>query len=99
MTIVHMLKAGDGIVCMNDVYGGEPCVNIILFTLAQSNAAASGWRKKLRTQNEIITMLPYLSGTNRYFKRIAAEISYDVSFSDFTKLDVLKAALKPNTKV
>lgn len=28
MTIVHMLKAGDGIVCMNDVYGGEPCLLI-----------------------------------------------------------------------
>ncbi|XP_017335186.1 cystathionine gamma-lyase [Ictalurus punctatus] len=59
MTIVHMLKAGDGILCMNDVYGG----------------------------------------TNRYFKRIAAEIGYDVSFADFSKLDVLKAALKPNTKL
>lgn len=28
MTIVHMLKAGDGIVCMDDVYGGEPRVLI-----------------------------------------------------------------------
>lgn len=26
MTITHMLKAGDGIVCMNDVYGGEICL-------------------------------------------------------------------------
>ena len=23
MTITHMLKAGDGIVCMSDVYGGK----------------------------------------------------------------------------
>ena len=23
MTITHMLKSGDGIVCMDDVYGGE----------------------------------------------------------------------------
>ncbi|GAA6076243.1 cystathionine gamma-lyase, partial [Tachysurus ichikawai] len=58
-TIVHMLKAGDGIVCMNDVYGG----------------------------------------TNRYFNKIAAVIGYDVSFADFTKLDQLKAALKPKTKL
>ncbi|KAF5893040.1 cystathionine gamma-lyase, partial [Clarias magur] len=58
-TIVHMLKAGDGILCMNDVYGG----------------------------------------TNRYFKRIAAEIGYDITFADLTKLEELKAALKPNTKL
>ncbi|XP_066522393.1 cystathionine gamma-lyase-like [Hoplias malabaricus] len=59
LTITHMLKSGDGIVCMNDVYGG----------------------------------------TNRYFRRVAAEIGYEVSFADCTKLEVLKAALKPNTKM
>ncbi|KAJ8408477.1 hypothetical protein AAFF_G00258910 [Aldrovandia affinis] len=58
-TITHMLKSGDGIVCMNDVYGG----------------------------------------TNRYFKRIAAGLGLDVSLADCTQLDVLKAALKPNTKL
>ncbi|KAL6458038.1 hypothetical protein MHYP_G00332680 [Metynnis hypsauchen] len=59
VTITHMLKSGDGIVCMSDVYGG----------------------------------------TNRYFRRVAAEIGYDASFADFTNLEVLKAALKPNTKM
>ncbi|KAM6962907.1 cystathionine gamma-lyase-like [Aplochiton taeniatus] len=59
MTITHMLKSGDGIVCMNDVYGG----------------------------------------TNRYFRKIAAEIGLDVSFADCAKLETLKAALKPNTKL
>ncbi|XP_036378563.1 cystathionine gamma-lyase-like [Megalops cyprinoides] len=59
MTITHLLKAGDGIVCMNDVYGG----------------------------------------TNRYFRRIAAEVGLDVSFADCTQHDVLKAALKANTKL
>lgn len=59
MTITHMLKAGDGIVCMNDVYGG----------------------------------------TNRYFRRIAAEVGLDVSFADCTKLELLRAALKQNTKL
>ncbi|CAB1324511.1 unnamed protein product [Coregonus sp. 'balchen'] len=58
MTITHMLKAGDGIVCMNDVYGG----------------------------------------TNRYFRKIAAEVGLDVSFADCTKIELLQAALKPNTK-
>lgn len=38
-------------------------------------------------------------GTNRYFRKIAAEVGLDVSFADLTKLEELKAALKPNTKV
>ncbi|XP_067369999.1 cystathionine gamma-lyase-like isoform X2 [Channa argus] len=59
VTITHLLKAGDGIVCMDDVYGG----------------------------------------TNRYFQRIAGEIGLDVSFADCTKPEVLKAALKANTKL
>ncbi|XP_066548107.1 cystathionine gamma-lyase isoform X2 [Amia ocellicauda] len=59
MTITNMLKAGDGLVCMNDVYGG----------------------------------------TNRYFKRVATQQGLEVSFADCTKLEVLKAAIKPNTKL
>ncbi|XP_063351242.1 cystathionine gamma-lyase-like [Pelmatolapia mariae] len=59
VTVTHMLKAGDGIVSMDDVYGG----------------------------------------TNRYFQRIAAEFGLDVSFADCTKPQLLKAALKPNTKL
>uniref|UniRef100_A0A4W4EF67 Cystathionine gamma-lyase n=1 Tax=Electrophorus electricus TaxID=8005 RepID=A0A4W4EF67_ELEEL len=59
VTITHLLKSGDGIVCMNDVYGG----------------------------------------TNRYFRRVAAEIGYDISFVDCTKPEELKAALKLNTKL
>uniref|UniRef100_A0AAY4EV78 Cystathionine gamma-lyase n=1 Tax=Denticeps clupeoides TaxID=299321 RepID=A0AAY4EV78_9TELE len=59
MTITHLLKSGDGIVCMNDVYGG----------------------------------------TNRYFRKVAMELGLDVSFADCTKLELLKAALKSNTKL
>ncbi|XP_061096345.1 cystathionine gamma-lyase-like [Conger conger] len=58
-TITHLLKAGDGIVCMNDVYGG----------------------------------------TNRYFRRVAAHQGLDISFADCTQHDVLKTALKQNTKL
>ncbi|XP_076870856.1 cystathionine gamma-lyase [Brachyhypopomus gauderio] len=59
LNITHLLKSGEGIVCMNDVYGG----------------------------------------TNRYFRRVAAETGYDISFVDCTKREELKAALKPNTKL
>ncbi|XP_053177756.1 cystathionine gamma-lyase-like [Scomber japonicus] len=59
VTITHMLKTGDGIVCMDDVYGG----------------------------------------TNRYFQRIAKEMGLEVSFADCTKPELLKATLKPNTRL
>ncbi|KAK5907175.1 hypothetical protein CesoFtcFv8_005053 [Champsocephalus esox] len=59
VTITHMLKVGDGILCMDDVYGG----------------------------------------TNRYFQKIASQTGTEVSFADFTKPELLKAALKPNTKL
>ncbi|XDV35673.1 hypothetical protein PO909_005571 [Leuciscus waleckii] len=59
LTITHLFKAGDGIICMNDVYGG----------------------------------------TYRYFRKIASEVGLDISFADLTKLEELKAALKPNTKM
>ncbi|KAM4547840.1 cystathionine gamma-lyase [Odontesthes bonariensis] len=59
LTVTHLLKAGDGIVCMDDVYGG----------------------------------------TNRYFQKIAINFGLDISFADCTRPDLLKAALKPNTKL
>lgn len=59
VTITHLLKAGDGIVCMDDVYGG----------------------------------------TNRYFQRVAAQFGVEISFADCTKPEMLKAALKNNTKM
>lgn len=59
VTITHALKAGDGIVCMDDVYGG----------------------------------------TNRYFQKVAAPFGLEISFADCTKPELLKAALKDNTKM
>ncbi|MBN3322840.1 CGL lyase, partial [Atractosteus spatula] len=59
MTITHLLKSGDGIICMDDVYGG----------------------------------------TNRYFSKVASKLGLEVTFVDFTKLEALKAAIKPNTKL
>ncbi|CAL9696100.1 unnamed protein product [Knipowitschia caucasica] len=59
VTITHMLKAGDGIVCMDDVYGG----------------------------------------TNRYFQRVASQFGLEISFADCTKPELLKAAIKNNTKM
>lgn len=30
MTIAHLLKSGDGIICMNDVYGGKFCISALV---------------------------------------------------------------------
>ncbi|XP_053729306.1 cystathionine gamma-lyase [Synchiropus splendidus] len=59
VTITHMLKCGDGIVCMDDVYGG----------------------------------------TNRYFQKIAVTMGLELALVDCTKPELLKAALKDNTKM
>uniref|UniRef100_A0AAQ6ICX7 Cystathionine gamma-lyase n=1 Tax=Anabas testudineus TaxID=64144 RepID=A0AAQ6ICX7_ANATE len=59
VTITHLLKAGEGIICMDDVNGG----------------------------------------TNCYFRSIATEFGLDVSLVDCSKLKLLKAALKANTKL
>ncbi|XP_072294827.1 cystathionine gamma-lyase-like [Eucyclogobius newberryi] len=59
VTITHMLKAGDGIICMDDVYGG----------------------------------------TNRYFQKVASQFGLEISFADCTKPELLKAAIKNNTKM
>uniref|UniRef100_A0AAQ6ITY4 Cystathionine gamma-lyase n=1 Tax=Anabas testudineus TaxID=64144 RepID=A0AAQ6ITY4_ANATE len=58
VTITHLLKAGEGIIIMDDVN----------------------------------------RGTNCYFQRIAVEFGLDVSLVDCSKLNLLKAALKANTK-
>lgn len=50
-------------------------------------------------KNVLKSVLTLFTGTNRYFRRIAAEVGLDVSFADCTKPEVLRAALKPNTKV
>lgn len=59
LNIAHLLKAGDEIICTNDVYGG----------------------------------------TNRYFRRVVAEMGLKISFVDCTKLKCLEAAITPNTKL
>ncbi|XP_034980018.1 cystathionine gamma-lyase [Zootoca vivipara] len=59
VNIAHLLKAGDTVVCTDDVYGG----------------------------------------TNRYFRGIASEMGLKAIFVDCTKLENLKAAITPETKL
>ncbi|XP_026555954.1 cystathionine gamma-lyase [Pseudonaja textilis] len=59
LNIAHLLKAGDTVICTDDVYGG----------------------------------------TNRYFRRIAANMGLKAVFVDCTKLECLEAAITPETKL
>eukprot|EP00124_Ichthyophonus_hoferi_P002827 Ihof_evm7s212 gene=Ihof_evmTU7s212 len=58
-TICHLLKSGDHIVSMDDVYGG----------------------------------------TSRYLNQVAVTFGVEVDFVDCTDVNVLKASIKPNTKM
>ncbi|KAK2107172.1 hypothetical protein P7K49_016686 [Saguinus oedipus] len=59
VTITHLLKAGDQIICMDDVYGGS----------------------------------------NRYFRQVASEFGLKISFVDCSKIQLLEAAITPETKI
>lgn len=59
VTITHLLKVGDEVVCMDDVYGG----------------------------------------TNRYFRRVAAEFGLKISFVDCSKTKLLEEAITSRTKL
>lgn len=90
VTITHLLKAGEGIICMDDVYGGGTPPLREGFLL---------WNPTSRINRSNSVFCLFLKGTNRYFQRVAAEVGLDVTLTDFTKPELLKAALKPNTKV
>lgn len=100
MTVTHMLKAGDGIVCMDDVYGGETVfcnVDSCAVTNDATLPLVKGWL--ILKRNHVVSTATLSQGTNRYFQRIAAEVGLEVSFADCTKPEKLKSALKANTKV
>lgn len=59
MSICHLLKSGDNIVAMDDLYGG----------------------------------------TNRYFRRILANMGVSTTFVDATSVEKVIAAMQPNTKM
>ncbi|XP_071853135.1 cystathionine gamma-lyase-like isoform X2 [Apostichopus japonicus] len=59
MSICHLLKSGDHIVAMDDLYGG----------------------------------------TNRYFRRILANMGVETTFADATSIEKFSAAMRPNTKL
>jgi len=53
----------------------------------------------LKSGDHVITTDDVYGGTNRYFRQVAAKFGLEFSFVDFTKLEVVKAAIKPNTKM
>ncbi|XP_054835553.1 cystathionine gamma-lyase-like [Eublepharis macularius] len=53
----------------------------------------------LKTGDTIICTDDVYGGTNRYFRRIASEMGLKAIFVDCTKLECLKAAITPETKL
>lgn len=53
----------------------------------------------LKTGDHVITTDDVYGGTNRYFQKVAAKFGLEFSFVDFTDMEKVKAALKPNTKM
>lgn len=102
VTITHMLKSGDGIICMDDVYGGEEARTAVQRNMMHWMHAGfwwwGGWKAEDLCQSFGV-FFPYLQGTNRYFQRVACNLGLEVTLADCTKPEQLKASLRPNTKV
>jgi len=41
----------------------------------------------------------HVSGTNRYFRKVAERMNIETTFIDATDLDLVRTSMKPNTKV
>lgn len=100
VTITHMLKSGDGIVCMDDVYGGErKAVQRNRMSHVQKGFFVRKRKDFVSSLCVCVFCSFYSQGTNRYFQRVASNLGLEVSFADCTKPEQLKTALKSNTKV
>ncbi|CAK8676136.1 unnamed protein product [Clavelina lepadiformis] len=53
----------------------------------------------LKAGDHVISTDDVYGGTNRYFQKIASKFGLEFSFVDFTNLDNVKNALRPNTKI
>jgi len=53
----------------------------------------------LKSGDHVVTTDDVYGGTNRYFQKVAAKFGLEFSFVDFTNMDKVKGALKPNTKM
>lgn len=63
-------------------------------------AATSAMANWLRAGDHIILADDGYGGTQRYFRAVSVQHhGVQLSFADLTKIDELRAALRPNTKV
>jgi len=53
----------------------------------------------LKAGDHVLTTDDVYGGTNRYFQRVAKKFALEFDFVDFTSLDKVKAAIRPNTKM
>nr|XP_009859544.1 cystathionine gamma-lyase isoform X2 [Ciona intestinalis]XP_026691709.1 cystathionine gamma-lyase isoform X1 [Ciona intestinalis] len=71
------------------------------YALAYSSGLAATMTiiNTLKAGDHVISTDDVYGGTNRYFQKVAAKFGLEFSFVDFTNLDNVKAAIKPNTKI
>jgi cystathionine gamma-lyase len=86
-TICHSLKSGDHVVSMDDVYGGICLKDVARTSILTLHVVF------------IIHIAFHLTGTNRYFRRVAVNLGIQTTFVDMTDLSQLKQAIRPETKV
>ncbi|CAH1775054.1 unnamed protein product [Owenia fusiformis] len=68
-------------------------------TFSSGLAATMAITHLLNAGEHIISMNDLYGGTNRYFRKVAARLNIETSFVDCTKIDDVKKALRPNTKM
>ncbi|KAK4319700.1 hypothetical protein Pmani_009358 [Petrolisthes manimaculis] len=66
---------------------------------ASGLAATTTITHLLSTGDHIVVMDDLYGGTNRYFRRVASRMGYEIDFVDASDSKKVEAALKPNTKM
>lgn len=111
-TTLEQVRLKNSILWKKHFFGGNPTRDVLQESIASlegalscrvfssglaATAAMANW---LRTGDHIILADDGYGGTQRYFREVSvARHGVELSFVDLTKLDELREALRPNTKV
>ncbi|MBS0294771.1 MAG: aminotransferase class V-fold PLP-dependent enzyme [Proteobacteria bacterium] len=85
----HMLEA-----CLAELDRAEACA-----AFGSGQAATSAVLQALKPGDHVVAPLDVYFGTAKLLKEVLAPWGLQVSFTDLTDLDALKAAMRPNTRL
>merc|ERR1719346_157081 len=80
--------------CLAALDGGKYAI-----TFASGLAATSTITQLLKAGDHLVAMDDLYGGTNRYFRRVAANMGIETSFVDATDPQKVAEAIKPNTRM